>query len=99
LTAENNRSPHYTDKLCLRQARQLRRSLEKQIADCDAALAEIIAADETLKTKAARLDAIPGVGFVPAMTVLAELPELGKISGQAAAALVGVAPYNRDSGE
>lgn len=99
LTTENNRAAHYTDKLCLRQARQLRRMLEKQIADCDAALADIIAADQSLKTKAERLDSIPGVGPVTAATVLAELPELGTISNQAVAALVGVAPYNRDSGQ
>jgi transposase len=99
LTAETNRAAHYTDKLCLRQSRQLQQTLEKQIALCDAAIAETIAADETLKTQAARLDAIPGVGVVTAATVLAELPELGKISHQAAAALAGVAPYNRDSGE
>jgi transposase len=99
LTAETNRSVHYTDKLCLRQSRQLQRVLEKQIAQCDTEIAKLIAEDETLKTQAARLDAIPGVGVVTAATVLAELPELGKISHQAAAALVGVAPYNRDSGE
>lgn len=99
LTAESNRSDHYTDKLCLSQARQLRRTLEKQIARCDAVLAEIIASDKTLQANAQRLDAIPGVGIVTAVTVLAELPELGKISDQAVAALVGVAPYNRDSGE
>jgi transposase len=98
LTAQSNRSAHYTDILCVRQARQLRRTLEKQIAACDSALAKIIAEDETLKTKAQRLDTIPGVGAVTAATVLAELPELGQISDQAAAALVGVAPYNRDSG-
>ncbi|HEY1422647.1 MAG TPA: IS110 family transposase [Candidatus Acidoferrum sp.] len=98
LTAETNRAAHYTDKLCLRLARQLRQTLEKQIAACDLALAKLIAADADLKTKAERLDAIPGVGAVTAATVLAELPELGQISDEAAAALVGVAPYNRDSG-
>ena len=99
LTADSNRAAHYTDKLCVRQARQLRQALEKQIAACDTALAELIAADETLKAQAERLDAIPGVGAVTAATVLAELPELGKISDEAIAALVGVAPYNRDSGD
>ena len=98
LTAENNRADHYLDPVCVHQARQLRRLLEKQIAACDLALAEIIAADATLKVQAERLDAIPGVGVVTATTVLAEVPELGKISDEAAAALVGVAPYNRDSG-
>ncbi len=97
--AESNRADHYTDKLLLRQSRQLLRLLEKQIAACDQTLAELIAGDETLKVRAERLDAIPGVGVVTAATVLAELPELGTISDQAAAALVGVAPYNRDSGD
>lgn len=97
--AETNRADHYTDQLLLSQSRQLLRLLEKQIAVCDQTLAELIAGDATLKVRAARLDAIPGVGVVTAATVLAELPELGTISDQAAAALVGVAPYNRDSGD
>jgi transposase len=75
------------------------RLLEKQIAACDAAIAQHIAADEKLHAHAQRLDAIPGVGAVTAATVLAEMPELGTLSDAAAAALVGVAPYNRDSGE
>ena len=99
LIAETNRAAHYTDKLLLQQSRRLLGLLEKQIAACDQTLAQLIAADEDLKVKAARLDAIPGVGAVTAATVLAELPELGQISDQAASALVGVAPYNRDSGD
>jgi transposase len=99
LTAETNRAAHYTDKLLKSQTRQLQQLLDKQISACDAAIAKLIAADETLKVRAARLDAIPGVGAVTAATTLAELPELGTLSNAAAAALVGVAPYNRDSGD
>jgi transposase len=99
LTAETNRAAHYTDALCVRQDHQLTQLLEKQIAACDEAIVGIIAADEKLKGQAERLDAIPGVGAVTAATVLAELPELGTISDEAASALVGVAPYNQDSGE
>jgi transposase len=98
LTAESNRAEHYVDRACVRQARQLRRLLEKQIEQCDAAMTALIAADPQLHDRAQRLDAIPGVGAITAATVLAELPELGRISHQAAAALVGVAPFNRDSG-
>ena len=72
--------------------------MNKQIDDCDQAIAELIAADDKLKERAARLDAIPGVGAITAATVLAELPELGRLSDAAVAALVGVAPYNQDSG-
>lgn len=98
LTAETNRAEHYAAPFCVKQSRQLVKLLEKQIAACDAQIQTLIAAEAVLKTNAERLDAIPGVGKVTAATVLAELPELGRISDAAAAALVGVAPYNRDSG-
>jgi transposase len=45
------------------------------------------------------LQSIPGVGKVLSATLLAELPELGKLNRRQIAALVGVAPYNRDSGK
>jgi transposase len=72
--------------------------LEKQIEQCDEAIATIISQDAGLKHKAERLKAIPGVGAVVAATMLAEMPELGSLTPQTVAALAGVAPYNRDSG-
>jgi transposase len=98
-TIETNRAEHYTDPLCLRQSRQLLKLLDKQIQQCDEAITQLIAADAALAQKAKRLDAIPGVGPVVAATVLAEMPELGRLNAQTAAALAGVAPYNRDSGD
>jgi transposase len=97
-TVQRNRAEHYTDPLCVRQDRQLQKLLDKQIDQCDLAIAQIIAADAGLAHKAKRLDAIPGVGPVVAATVLAEMPELGHLNPQTAAALAGLAPYNRDSG-
>ena len=44
------------------------------------------------------LRSVPGIGPTTAATLLAELPELGRLSRQQIAALVGVAPLNRDSG-
>ena len=41
---------------------------------------------------------VPGVGPQLSLTLLAHLPELGTLDGKQIAALVGVAPYNRDSG-
>jgi transposase len=96
--SERNRAEHYTDPFCVRQTRQLLKTLEKQIAQCDLAIARLIAADAVLAHKAKRLHTIPGVGPVVAATVLAEMPELGQLTKQTAAALAGVAPYNRDSG-
>jgi len=95
---ELNRAEHYSDPFSQKQSRQLVGLLEKQIDQCDRALAELIAQDQQLLGKAQRLDSIPGVGASTAAIVLAQMPELGRISSQAAAALAGVAPYNDDSG-
>ncbi|MBM3137436.1 MAG: IS110 family transposase [Chloroflexi bacterium] len=51
------------------------------------------------KEKAELLSSVPGVGWVTTVTVLALLPELGTINRQQIAALVGVAPVNKDSGK
>ena len=98
LVAERNRSAHYTEKLCVRQAAVLIKALEKQLAQGEEAIAQLITEDEKLQAKAQRLDAIPGVGFTTAAVLLAGLPELGTLSDEAVAALAGVAPYNQDSG-
>ncbi len=82
----------------MRQDRQLHKLLDQQIEQCDAAITALIAEDAGLARKAKRLQTIPGVGPVVAATLLAEMPELGKLNPQTAAALAGVAPYNRDSG-
>jgi transposase len=44
------------------------------------------------------LRSVPGVGPIVTLTLIAELPELGQLNGKQIAALVGVAPFNRDSG-
>jgi transposase len=95
---ERNHAEHYTDTFRRRQNQQLCRLLEKQIDQCDKAIATLIAQDPHLAHKAGRLQAIPGVGQVVASTILAEMPELGKLNPKTAAALAGVAPYNDDSG-
>src|SRR5262249_23741647 len=93
-----NHAEHYCDAFRKRQSRQLIGTLEKQIAQCDKLIATLMETDPLLAHKAQRLKAIPGVGQVVAATLLAQLPELGQLNSQTAAALAGVAPYNRDSG-
>jgi transposase len=97
-TTERNHTEHYTDPLCVRQARRVLKMLDQQIEQCNQELAKLIATDAVLAHKAHRLEAIPGVGTVVAATMLAEMPELGQLTPQTAAALAGMAPYNRDSG-
>jgi len=98
LLQERNHAEHYLDAFRNKQFKQLVKLLEKQITQCEQAFLALIAADAPLSHKAKRLQAIPGVGPVIAATVLAEMPELGQLNTQTAAALAGVAPYNRDSG-
>lgn len=98
VVAESNRSAHYGEPLARRQAAAVLRMLRRQIAQCEQATADLIAEDEVLAARAVRLAQVPGVGAVTAATLLAELPELGTLRDEGAAALAGVAPYNADSG-
>ena len=72
--------------------------LTQHLADLDARLDHAVQAHPALRARAAWLQSIPGIGPVACRTLLAELPELGTLSRHQVAALVGVAPFNRDSG-
>lgn len=74
-------------------------SLNKLLAAIEKKLEASIEANELLKERIERLDAIQGVGFVTAMNVLINLPELGTLSHKEISALVGLAPFNKDSGK
>jgi transposase len=97
LTAEQNR---------LASARQaVRKSLrahitwlERELQHTDRDLASAIRESPVWREKEALLRSAPGVGPVLTTTLLANLPELGTLTGKQIAALVGVAPFNRDSG-
>jgi len=72
--------------------------LEKHLAELDAQIQALIDAQPAYREQATRLQEVPGVGPVTAYTLVAELPELGQCNRKQIAALVGVAPYNHDSG-
>jgi transposase len=72
--------------------------LTAQITRLDTRIAEAIQASETLREKARLLRSIPGVGPVLCAALLAFLPELGWLSRHQVAALVGVAPFDNQSG-
>lgn len=72
--------------------------LNKQLKDVEKQLAEHIKSDEERNRKKEILESICGVGEVISMTLIADLPELGKVNHKEIAALVGLAPLNRDSG-
>ena len=97
LTAEQNRL-HTADAPVRDRIAAHIAWLEEELALLDGALARTIGADPLWRERNALLRSVPGVGPVLATTLLAELPELGGLSRHQVAALVGVAPRNRDSG-
>lgn len=99
ITDEINRREHATLPALLKLSHARERQLAKQLAALDRLIDAHIAGHAELTAKAARLTQIAGVGRVSALTVLALLPELGRIGDAQASALVGVAPLNRDSGQ
>jgi len=72
--------------------------LQKELADVDADIDQGVRASPAWRETEDLLTSVPGVGPVTARTLIAELPELGNLDRRKLAALVGVAPFNRDSG-
>jgi transposase len=97
LVAVRNRLELAGPVLHARLAAQVR-FLEQELRETDRLIEEHIDHDDTLRGKAARLRQLQGVGPVLAATLLAYVPELGEIEAAQLAALIGVAPFARDSG-
>lgn len=72
--------------------------LEDHVEDLEVEIQSLISRKPEWQARAEIIDSVPGVGRVTAATMVAELPELGQLSRQKIAALVGVAPFNQDSG-
>ena len=97
LTAERNRLS--CAPLGLRKELQAHiRWLERRIAGLDTDLEHAIRTSPVWRAQEDLLRSVPGIGPIVARTLLAQLPELGTLAPKPLAALVGVAPLNRDSG-
>jgi transposase len=97
LTAERNRLLVARAPV-RRDLQQHIRFLERRLREADDDLHTAVKASPLWRVKDDLLQSVPGVGRVVSLTLLAELPELGRLSHKEIAALVGVAPLNRDSG-
>ena len=97
LTAEKNRLGFARGPV-KRDINRHIRWLEKRLQHVDGDLEAAIAASPLYQAKADLLRSVPGVGPITTLTLIATLPELGQLSRHQIAALVGVAPLNRDSG-
>jgi transposase len=87
-----------TDAMMRRSIRSLCLHLEKQIAKMESEMKNLSLREPELARAVERLQLVQGVGATTAFAVLAWLPELGQLTRNQAAALAGVAPFNRDSG-
>ena len=74
------------------------RVLEAQLADLDRDIGDAIRGSPSWRAADDLLQSVPGIGAVASRTLIAEMPELGRLDRREAAALVGVAPVNRNSG-
>lgn len=98
LHAERLRLEQATTNTVRRDLRHHIRWLERRVADVDDEMNTRIQQSPAWRAKEDLLRSVPGIGPTVSRTILAELPELGQLDRRAVAALVGVAPLNRDSG-
>ena len=98
-TAENNRKETLSSKDVRKSIQLVIDTLNKEIKRVEKRILELVQSDDEWKNKADLLESAPGIGQTTSATLLADLPELGTLNRQQIAALVGVAPFNRDSGQ
>lgn len=94
-----NQLEHLRDAALCRMHERHMRQIDADVVRLDQRIAEAIAASPTLAKRYALLTSVPGVGPVLAATLLAFLPELGRVGRRQIGALVGVVPYDFDSGK
>ena len=98
ITAERNRLRPTCSKVVRDLIKDHIASLEREVDKLDDSLRDSVRGSSVWREKDDLLQSVPGVGPVLSATLLAALPELGTLNRKQVAALVGVAPLNRDSG-
>lgn len=98
MTAEANRARQVETRRVKKRIDRHRDVLQAELSEIEAELDETIRGTPIWRDKDDLLQSVPGVGDALARTLIADLPELGQLDRKKIAALVGVAPFNRDSG-
>jgi transposase len=96
---EKMRRPQAVHKVASRSIDKVLKVFDQQIAALDKAIARLIEADDDWRAKRDLIESVPGVGPTTSATLVAELPELGRLNRQEIASLAGLAPFNHDSGK
>lgn len=100
-TAEKNRleKKQYSGVEIQKSIKRILKTLDKEIENITRQIKGLIDKDSELKNRQNIVQSVVGIGSTISVVILAKLPELGKIDRKKIAALVGVAPYNRESGK
>jgi transposase len=99
IAAEAQRTRRMSDKRLTKSVARLRKALEKELSELDVLIDGQIRGSAVWVEKEDLLASVPGVGKTIARTLIAELPELGSLDRRQIAALVGLAPWTRQSGQ
>lgn len=99
IVAETHRERTVTDKTLKKSIVQLKLALERALNEIDSNIDDQIRTSPLWKAKEDLLSSVPGIGPVTARTLIADLPELGRLSPKQIAALAGLAPYTQQSGK
>lgn len=78
---------------------RLLKALERELASVDQDIDDAVRGSPAWRAKEDLLQSVPGIGSTIARTIIAELPELGTLTRRQVAALVGLAPFTRQSGQ
>lgn len=97
-TEQTNRRSHTSSKTALKSIDAVLKTLDRQIDELQHQIRKLIENDDDFSGIDQLLRSVPGVGTVVSSTLLAELMELGRVGRRQLGALVGVAPFNHDSG-
>lgn len=97
-TEQTNRRSSATSKTAVRAIDAVLKTVNRQILELDRKIQKLIESDDDMNHTGKLLKGVPGVGFVLSATLLSELVEIGTIGRRQLSALVGVAPFKRDSG-
>lgn len=98
ITAERHRLAATTQPQVSKQIEAHLKWLNKELEQSDGDMGRMIEQSSVMQHRLALLTSVPGVGRITATSLIAQLPELGQVNERELAALVGVCPFNRDSG-
>jgi transposase len=97
--AERQREKRITVPRLRKSIARVIKALEKELAELDGDIDEGVRSSPAWREKEDLLASVPGIGPVIARTLIAELPELGQLGRKQIAALAGLAPFTRQSGQ